>query len=334
MPPNNHPHQVYRYVSKGIWHHIWIEFDENNPRNHIVKIYKDKRESEPDFSIWLGIAIYRWTGKNFCLMRLEIQSFGNELRYFLRATRSSLACLEFDSQYSRIPNPAAPKRSPTAASRKKKFVSGDSYSRAKARMGFVRKAKIPKTSSNLPVEFKPIEFIKTEAFEGNSNSISLNLHVYSSVDELSKIAETAEITARNSILKNSPHRSAWRDQNKNMSPRRSVQFAALPTIHEPSIEHDSSPEHSSLQRRFHDVREPLWLLWFRACKTPLGKWGCVFLLFGLVGVVAATQGTALFYGATTTSIIGSTLLGINLFRAYPRRSDQDKMPISFVPRII
>lgn len=323
MPANHSSQQVYRYVSQGEWHHIWIEFDKHNPRSHIVKIYKDKHVSELDFSTWLDIAIYRWTGKRFCRMRLEIQAHNQQLRYFLKPTSSNLASLEFDSRYLRTTDRAVTKRFSNTQSQKS--LNNGVNDPIKFKKG--RKEKIVKNRAS-SVNFMPIEFCKTGTF-----SQSPLLWSYS--DELNEIADNSkrvETVVVNSILK-SPRKSVSQNSNR-LSPRRAVKFSDRNEIHEVEIVSESSSAHISSQKQSNEARIPLWLLWFRACKTPLGKWGCVFLFMGLVGIASATPGTVLCYAACTTSIIGSTLLGINLFRAYPKRSDQHAMRTSYVPRII
>lgn len=113
-------------------------------------------------------------------------------------------------------------------------------------------------------------------------------------------------------------------ERKSPSPRKvQFKFSNYPA-------NQSANAKSSQSKQTPDVLSSFWL---KAYKTPLGKWGFVFLLLGLLGMIATTQGSILFYGAFATSIIGSTLLGINFFRVSRPPIQQVIIPTSFVPTI-
>lgn len=331
MTINKSHYPMFRCVINREWRHVWIEFEENNVDREIVNIFQSSNRPKARFSMRQGAYFYYWDGSFFCHMRLEMRAVENELKYFLVKTdsvSSNLSYQEFNSVYRRFP--LVPIHKKVKNTYKKRHVIHGIREHIQFRKDVWIRKKIPKmTSAFFKVDFKPINFGSNH---GENSSLSFPfLQSSSSEDELCAMTRIPS----SSILKTSPNRSTS-NQNKSISPRK-VTFTPMLTIHEIPVYDSkettpSSPKGVLLKRRSPETKLPLWLLWLRACRTPLGKWGFVFLLLGFIGATVATQGTLLFYTATTTSILGTALLGVNLFRAYPR-SHQTDVRTSFVPKI-
>lgn len=63
-----------------------------------------------------------------------------------------------------------------------------------------------------------------------------------------------------------------------------------------------------------------WVLGCMVYQTLLGKWGLLVIFLGLIGMVWATQNTALLYSAATMVLAGAAAIGVSLFHSHRIRS--------------
>ena len=120
--------------------------------------------------------------------------------------------------------------------------------------------------------------------------------------ELSDLAHAPQGKSEPETLLRSAIKGKSPSPQRKISPR--VHWNPLPPV--PETEDSSSPASGSLQRLRRTISpsfaQSTWKLCYIACVAPLGKWGMLVVLFGLIGVTLATQGTVVFYGAA--SMIG------------------------------
>ena len=301
-----HHSAVYRFVnnSRNEWRYASIVFENDDPKNHIIQLNPNRVPPDQLFSIQVRNTIYRWDGHKFLRMRLLMRTTETgEARYYLVDTKADYSLQEFNIMYLRnLPKATKPPL------RKEPFIPPH------IRTPFsVPDNRAQRTPKHFPLAQSHITHVRVVQLI--DSSLEQELQSYDpSKSQVSLVSNLKSPVLLPSILKSPDRNTPSKSNSKTPSPRK-VQFRFA--------ENDKNARKQEIPKK----TVPVYSFWLRACTTNLGKWGLIFFVLGLLGMIVTSQSSVLFYAAAATSIMGVTIFGTNLFRL-PKQNTQNALQFS------